>query len=157
MGSTLLNMSNLSNNQRFTLRAAVFLLLIDGDKILLARRFKTPYKNGEYNFVSGHLDGNETVINTMIREAKEEADLDLLPKSLRVVHTMHRISADYEYIDFYLTADKWTGTAKIMEPDKCDDIGWFKLDNLPKNLVVYNQKFLEYYKRGVSFSDFKHI
>ena len=34
------------------------------------------------------------------------------------------------------------GKPKIKEPKKASDIGWFPLDNLPKNLSINTQKAL---------------
>ncbi len=40
----------------------VHLLFFRDDKILLIRRFKTGFRDGEYSVPAGHLDGGETVI-----------------------------------------------------------------------------------------------
>lgn len=147
------------NDTRFTLRAAVYLLLIKGNKIMLLRRFNTGWEDGNYSLVAGHLDGRETVKEAMIREAKEESNIELNKEDLHVVHIIHRESrestGDLEYIDFFLTADKWIGEPKIMEKDKSDDMGWFSLDNLPANTLSHVKQALENYKRNIYFSEFK--
>ena len=33
-------------------------------------------------------------------------------------------------------AKSWSGVAKIMEPNKCTEIGWFNINNLPKPLFM---------------------
>jgi len=76
--------------ERFTLVPASYLILIRESKILLLRRFNTGYEDGKYSMVAGHLDGNETVIQTIIREAREEAGVELQAQDLEVVHVMHR-------------------------------------------------------------------
>ena len=136
------------------LRVACYLLLIKEDKILLLRRFNTGWEDGKYSLISGHLEGDETVKQAMIREAKEEAGINLNPENLHVVHTMHRKSNNnLEYIDFFLIADKWKGEPKIMEADKCDDIRWFYLKNLPGNTLPYIKQAIENYFNKVSFSE----
>src|SRR3989304_7290748 len=125
-------------NRRFTLRAACYLLLIKKDKILLLRRFNTGWQDGKYTLISGHLEGCETVKQAMIREAKEEAGITFKEKDLRIVHIMHRKSnGRLEYIDFFLTVDKWEGVPSINEKDKCDDMQWFSLKDLPKNTLFH--------------------
>src|SRR6266702_3710545 len=140
-------------NERFTLRAAVYLMLIRDKQILLLRRFNTGWQDGNYSLIAGHLDGNETIIDTMIREAKEEAGILIKPKDLEVVHTMHRMSKiNYEYIDFFLTANKWTGEIKNLEPNKCDELKWFPLDNLPNNTLPHIKQALDCYNKNITFS-----
>ena len=58
---------------RFMVRATVYLILIQKKNILLLRRFNTGWEDGNYSLISGHLDGKESVIQAMIREAEEEA------------------------------------------------------------------------------------
>jgi len=140
---------------RFTLRAAVYLMLIKDDKILLLRRFNTGWQDSKYSLVAGHLDGNETVMQAMIREAKEEAGINLEEQELHVVHTMHRKSNDtLEYIDFFLTADKWEGEPKNGEPDKCDDMRWVSLTDLPENTLPYIKQAIDSYHNKTTFSEF---
>lgn len=142
-------------SKRFTLRAACYFLLIKKGKVLLLRRFNTGWEDGKYILISGHLEGNETVKQAMIREAGEEAGITINSKDLHIVHAIHRKSNNnLEYIDFFLLAKKWKGEPKISEPKKCDDMKWFPLNNLPENLLTYVKKAIENYQNGVSFSEF---
>jgi len=113
-------------DKRFVLRAASYLLLIKKDKILLLRRFNTGWEDGKYTLISGHLEGNETVKQAMIREAKEEAGM---------------------------VAEKWQGKPQIIEHDKCDDMQWFPLKNLPRNTLPHIRQAVENYFRKVPFSE----
>ena len=44
---------------------------------------------------------------------------------------MDRMIPGDERADFFFIAKKWQVEPKIMEPEKCDAIGWFSLDKLP--------------------------
>lgn len=139
--------------ERFSLRAAVYLILEKDDQFLLSRRFNTGWADGEYSLIAGHLDGAEMINDAMSREAFEEANVTIEPEDLNVVHTMHR-NSNVEYIDFFLVASKWQGTPQIGEPDKCDDMRWFPKDDLPKNLLPYIRQAFDCYRDGVTFSEF---
>ena len=56
--------------------------------ILLAKRLNTGWMDGNYSVVAGHLDGNETFLQAIVREAKEESGIDLDGKNLQAVHVM---------------------------------------------------------------------
>ncbi len=137
---------------RHTLRVAVYLLLIKEENVLFIRRYNTGWKDGYYSLIAGHLDGNETVTQAMIREAREEAGITIKKKNVRVVHVMHRMS-DVEYIDFFLLADTWKGEPHITEPDKCDDMQWFPINNLPNKMLPYVKDAIKSYKKNIIFSE----
>ena len=138
---------------RFTLRAATYLLLIKDNKLLLQRRFNTGWEDGKYSLIAGHLDGKEQITHTMARETLEEAGIIVKPNDLHVVHTMHR-NSNQEYIDFFLVADAWEGTPEIKELDKADKMEWFPLDNLPENTLPHVKHAINCYSKKETFSEF---
>lgn len=129
---------------------AVHLLLIRKGKILLLRRFNTGYEDGNYSVVAGHLDGNEDVKSAMIREAREEAGIEIKPNNIQIVGVIHRKSKG-ERIDFFLTADSWDNEIINTEPKKCDDLSWFEIDNLPFNIIPYVKRAIKNYISDVQF------
>ena len=144
--------------ERFQITPAVYLVLKKDGKILLSRRYNTGYEDGNYILVSGHLEGDESFRQAMAREAKEEADLILEPDNLKVTHVMHRKKGTKnvsERVDIFLIANKWKGKPKNMEPDKCDDLKWFSMDNLPKNIVPYIEYALKQIKKNKFYSEWE--
>lgn len=140
-------------SERFKIVAAVHLFLIKNGDVLLLRRFNTGYEDGNYSIPAGHIDGNETAIHTMVRETKEEAGIEIDPANLQVIHVMHRKSTQ-ERIDFFLTASLWKGEPSLQEPDKCDELKWYPLSNLPSNVIPYVKQALDNFQAGVFYSEF---
>ncbi len=134
-------------------RVAVHLFLVQDSKVLLLRRYNTGYEDGNYGVVAGHLEGDEEIVAAMVREAREEAGIEIPPSALQVVGVMHRRS-DTEYVDFFLAASSWSGDIRNMEPEKCDELAWFQLDSLPDNVIPYVRKGLSNYTRGQWFDSF---
>ena len=132
---------------------AVHLFFLRGEQVLLIRRFKTGYQDGNYSVVAGHVDAGESVIQAAIREAKEEAAVTLEPSDLQIVHVMNRKSED-ERIDFFITVRHWVGEVVNNEPDKCDQFLWARFDALPPNLIPYVRQGLENYRAGHFYSEF---
>jgi 8-oxo-dGTP diphosphatase len=134
--------------------AAVHLFLIKDGKILLLRRKNTGYEDGNYSVPAGHIEANEPATVAMTRESQEETGIIIKPEALEAVHIMHRKADDQERIDFFFTTKTWVGEPTITEPDKCDDLSWFNLDNLPENIIPYIKTALENYKKGLIYSEF---
>jgi 8-oxo-dGTP pyrophosphatase MutT (NUDIX family) len=114
------------------------------------RRANTGWMDGKYSLIAGHIDGNETVFEAMIREAKEETGIVVDKKDLKPATVIHRMS-EVEYIDFFFVADKWIGEPEIKEKNKCDQVGWFNLNNLPDNLLPFIKEAMENYKNKIAF------
>ena len=141
------------SKQRFKLISAVNLLLFADNKILLARRFQTNYEDGKYSVIAGHLDGKETAREAMCREALEEANILIKPSDLKMVLVMHR-NAEDERVDFFFTTDVWGGQPQIAEPDKCDDLSWFELNQLPQNIIPYVLAAIRNFQDGSHYAEF---
>lgn len=144
---------------RFKIVPASYLVLMKDNKILMLRRFNTGFQDGKYGLVSGHLDGNETFKQCMIREAKEEAGIDLKEDYMEIVHAMHRREMANpvelrERIDLFIKVEKWQGKIRNMESEKCDGLSWFSLDNLPKNTIPYIKFALECINKNILYSEF---
>lgn len=140
--------------ERFQMCVAAYLLLVKDEKILLLRRYKTGYQDGNYTLIAGHLNGMERASDCIIREAKEEADIALDTNHLKAVHIMHRFSPDREYIDIYFTADRWSSEVKNMEREKCDDFRWFPRNELPDNILPGVKMALSNISKGVIYCEF---
>ncbi len=143
--------------ERFKLIPAIYLVLHKGDKVLLHQRANTQYHNGEYGLVSGHMDGDELGTTAMIREAKEEAGIDLKPEDLKFVHLVHRLNRETgdEHIDIFYEAHKWTGEITNIEPHKCSDLSWFPIDNLPRNTIPLIKNVVTKIKNGEHYSEYE--
>jgi mutator protein MutT len=143
--------------ERFKVVPAVYIIFRDGEKILLLRRFQTGYRDGEYSLPSGHVDGGEPATQAAVRETKEEVGVDIAPGDLRLVHTMHRKSADpepHERIDLYFEVAKWRGELRNAEPHKCDELRWANPDDLPKNMIPEVRQALVMIAKHEPYSDF---
>lgn len=146
------------SRQRHKNVPASYLVLIKNNKILLLRRYNTGYQDGKYSFIAGHAERNETFTNTVIREAKEEAGIKVDSKNLEVAHIMHRKcpedpQGENERIDTFFIAKKWQGKIRNCEPQKCDRLNWFNLDNLPPNIIPYIKQAIDCIKNRIFYSE----
>lgn len=138
---------------------AAYVVLKRDEKILLQRRFNTGYMDGKYSLPAGHVDKGETFTQCAIREAKEEIGVDLEPGNVRFAHMMHRFSGiewkDAGYrIDTFFLVETWNNVPEIREPDKCDDLSWFDLNNLPDDTIPYIRQALDPINKKVFYSEF---
>lgn len=119
-----------------TFRAAVFAIVRDGQgRVLLHRRRNTGYMDGYYDFPSGHVDPGEGFAAAVIRELAEETSLRATEEDARLKH-LNLNHTDFPYINVVFDIEKWQGEPNIMEPNKCDDMGFFALDALPEKCTL---------------------
>lgn len=116
---------------------AVYVLVKNKNEVLLMRRFNTGYMDGKYSLPAGHLEGGESVSMAAVRELKEELAIDTKPDQLKFLTVNHRldIRGNHERVHFFFELSKWNGEIKNSEPKKCDEIGWFRLTDLPHNIA----------------------
>jgi len=126
-------------------------------EVLLALRKNTGYNDGEYELPGGHVDENEDLMNAMVREAYEELGIKLKVEELKIEHILHHYKGNR--LNFILTTKKYEGELKIGEPDKCEKIEWFDIENLPQNMYKRAEKVIREINSGVFYdnSDFLNL
>ena len=137
----------MGSGERFRPKSAVYLMPMKDNQILLSRRFNTGWMDGMHSLISGHLGGNESVNEAMIREAFEEASIVVNEDDLIPATVIHRKTPDEEYIDFFFVITKWQGEIVIGEPNKCDEMKWFPIDDLPENILPHIKEALSNYEK----------
>ena len=136
--------------ERMKVPVTAHLFLIRAGQMLMLRRFQTGYEDGNYSVVAGHVDSGETVYQAAVREAEEEVGVRIRERDLRAVGVMQRKSND-ERVDFFLAAPVWEGEVRNQEPEKCDDLMWRDLDDLPPNTIPYIRRAIANYREGRTF------
>lgn len=145
--------------KRFKLKVGVFALLMDKEKVLLLRRFQTGTEDGLYVLPMGGHDGTEPLTQSLIREIKEEINLDVQPENVTLTHVMHRFhpmdhGLSFEQLDMIYFIHSYHGTLHNNEPDKCDDLAFFPMDQLPENTAPFVKKMLQCIQKGQLYSEF---
>ena len=119
-------------------------------QILLSKRKNTGYKDGEYELPGGHLEENEDLYEAMIREAKEELGISLKRENLKIVHIMHHYTG--KRMNFILETEKSDLEPRIMEVDKCEELKWVEINNLPENTMEKVKIIISYIEEGELYS-----
>ncbi len=145
---------------RFVVVPASYVFLLRGDgpptgatEVLLQLRQNTGYMDGHWAAAAaGHVERGETAYDAARREAAEE--LDIRDLALEFVTSMQRTQhADPidERIDFFFTARSWSGEPRIVEPAKCAELRWCRLDgidSLPGPVVPHEREVLLRLREG---------
>jgi 8-oxo-dGTP diphosphatase len=144
-----------ANVERNTAVPASYAIFEESGKILLGHRINTGYYDGYYTLPSGHIEAGELPMAALIREAKEEVGVDIKIEDVKLVHTMFREKHDEtgQRADYFFEVMRWSNQPVNAEPDKCDDLNWFPIDQLPVNTMHHVRYAIECYKKGVAYSE----
>lgn len=132
---------------------AVGVLIIDdeGNVFLTKRSKNTTNEHGTWEIPGGKVHFGETLQDAAKREAQEEYGIDV-----EIVEQFpaqnHLIPKEHQHWVPSCFLCRIIGNIKpsIMEPDKCDEIGWFSFDSLPSPLSIITSIDIEYYKKVYS-------
>lgn len=117
-----------------------------GELFLTKRSKKATNEHGCWEIPGGKVNFGETLQSAIKREMKEEygVDIELLEQFPAANHI---ITAEKQHWvpSCFMAKIKKGQKPKILEPKKCDAIGWFTLDKLPSPLSIITKIDLDYY------------
>lgn len=136
------------------IKVGVGVMILKDNKVLLGHRTNTAkdtggiYEPDSWTFPGGKQEYEETVLETAIRETKEETDLTI--SDIQVLTATDEFQPDRHYVTIGVIAKNYQGKLKTMEPSKIDEWSWFDLENLPQNIYTPSRNMIEEYKRRES-------
>lgn len=118
----------------------------ENNEVLLHKR-AVPAEKDHWCIPGGRLEMFEKLEDAVIREVKEEIDVDVKIERILGIcdHIIEAEKAHWVAIEYLCKIIK--GEPKIMESDKASEMGWFSLDNLPDKLTITTKKAVEFYKK----------
>ncbi len=101
------------------------------------------HEEGTWTMPGGNIEYGETFEEAGIREAKEEADLDVTDLEVFCVQTDKNEHA--HYVSVGMIAHSFNGIPKVMEPGVILKWEWFDIDKLPNNIFTPSKKTIDCY------------
>lgn len=119
-------------------------MIKDGDKYLLQNRVKKDWQ--VYTFPGGHVEPGESIVQSVIREVKEETGLTL--KNPHLVGVKQFWVESGRYIVFLFSATKFTAELRSSHEG---EVGWFTEEEMKKvNLVNHFFEHLDVFEGDYS-------
>jgi mutator protein MutT len=115
-------------------------------RLFLARRgIKAKNESGLWEFPGGSVEFGETMAEALRREMREEFGIEITVGELLDVvdHILKEEGQHWVSPTFLCTIT--SGEPSIMEPEKCAEIGWFRPDEVPKELTQISRENLAHY------------
>jgi 8-oxo-dGTP diphosphatase len=130
-------------------RVGVGVLIVDerGRVLLTLRKF--PPEAGCWSIVGGKVDFLEAIENCAIREASEEVGLEISIDRLLCI-TDHLLPGEGQHwVSPAYLGRILGGEARNCEPEKTQEVGWFRSDQLPPNLTMTARNAIAAYLQRV--------
>lgn len=117
-------------------RVGVGVMLIDHEqRVLLTLRRRAP-EAGCWSILGGKLDFMEKLGECAVREAREEAGVEVeLVRLLCVTDHLLPQEGQHWIAPAYL-GRVVSGEAQNREPEKTEEVRWFQMDEVPENLTI---------------------
>ena len=120
-----------NNKQEYPRIGTAAFILNNNHQVLMMKR-QGSHGAGTWAPPGGKLEMMESFFDCVKREVKEEAGLDIL--SMDIIGVTNDIGEETHYVTIHVLCKTSSIDAKIMEPEKCSEIDWFNLNNLPEPL-----------------------
>ncbi len=124
-------------------------ILVDlNGKIFLSRRgMSSKNERGLWEFPGGAVEFGEKLADALRREMSEEYGIEIEVGELLDVVDHILLDEGQHWVSPTFICKISKGEPQILEPQKCSEIGWFEINNVPENLSVITQQNLLHYRQ----------
>jgi mutator protein MutT len=123
------------------------IIVDDAGRVFLAKRGSSAQnERGLWEFPGGAVEFGEALHEALVREIREEYRMTVEIMELLTV-TDHILPDEQQHwVSPSFICRVVTGTPVIREPEKCTEIGWFALNNIPDALTQVTRHDLVLYR-----------
>jgi 8-oxo-dGTP diphosphatase len=133
------------------------IIVNDDGEVFMARRGKeATNERGLWEFPGGKVEFGEKLKDAVRREIKEEFDIDI--EVIELLDVVDHILPDegQHWVSPSYVCRLVSGEPRIVEPDKCDEICWYPIDNIPSNITQATQVNADDYREYLAARNGKH-
>jgi mutator protein MutT len=124
---------------------AALIFNAEGAVFLSKRGAKARNERGCWEFPGGKIEFGEALHDALKREIREEYGIEIVVRRLFNVYESIDDENGEHWVSVVYLVDHAGGEPSILEPHKCDAIGWYALDALPEpTAVLTRREALEY-------------
>ncbi|MEZ8573602.1 NUDIX hydrolase [Vibrio splendidus] len=117
----------------------VSFLLVDNDSVLLERRSEQKETDaGKINIPGGHIDGDESQVQALFREVREE--LNVSPLSYKYLCSLYHTTSELQLIHYYFV-ESWNGEISAQE---AESVHWYPLSSAPVDIEADSLALAEF-------------
>ena len=142
-------------DRKFGLGVLIYIFNKDFSKVLLLKRNEEKRKRNkkDWGSVGGRVDLGEKLINTCLREAKEEIGVDLNPKNIKLLKVSETpfLTDIFHTIHFVYTTVLDENEKIILNfngEHESDEYRWFKLTDLPDKTLDNKKEIIEFARKA---------
>jgi 8-oxo-dGTP diphosphatase len=107
--------------------------IVRDGQLLLGKRGKKAFGAGDWALPGGHMEFSERADECVIRELKEETGMRVTPADVELIavtdHVKHNPGTHIVHLSFKVNIG--TQEPQLLEPDRCQEWRWFRLNDLP--------------------------
>jgi 8-oxo-dGTP pyrophosphatase MutT (NUDIX family) len=128
-------------------------------EVLLQKRGPKSFGMGLWDAsAAGHVEEGESMTDCARRELTEEIGVDFDTADIVFFTMIHVLPPDpmpldQPYYDGHFFVEKFSGDPKICEGEKCMQLKWFNIDELPDALFGDRGEAIQNFKNKVSYSE----
>jgi mutator protein MutT len=117
-----------------------------GELLLMQRGQQAKNERGCWEIPGGTVEFGETMAQAVVREIKEELGVvvEVVQQLLSIDHLIPAEGQHWVATPFLVRIA--SGTPKVMEPHKCNGVGWFALHKLPQPLAITTNLNIQSYQ-----------
>ena len=134
--------------------SAIYLIIRNANnEILLQRRQGTKLWPSYLALPAGHIDEGENAYEAMVREAKEELGITIKVEDIIDTFVVNRQNKSLPpYYDVYFEIKSYEGNITINEHEKCSELVWADMENLPDDVIDFEIEAIQNNLKGIKFS-----